>query len=97
MLDIIYRFTCGDSDLSEIIEKCQNIMTRIVEGLYSFHPSYYCFELYVYIYYIYIFQQHGQYQFQQYQHQQTNANQGKIDLRTLYGSIQLSAVMLKRT
>ena len=55
MLDIIYRFTCGDSDLSEIIEKCQNIMTRIVEGLYSFHPSYYCFELYVYIYYIYIY------------------------------------------
>ena len=30
MLDIIYRFTCGDSDLSEIIEKCQNIMTTIV-------------------------------------------------------------------
>ena len=74
MLDIIYRFTCGDSDLSEIIEKCQNIMTRIVEGLYSFHPSYYCFELYIY-----------------------NSNQGEIDLRTLYGSIQLSAVMLKRT
>ena len=30
MLDIKYRFTCGDSDLSEIIKKCQNIMTRIV-------------------------------------------------------------------
>ena len=29
MLDIKYRFTCGDSDLSEIIKKCQNIMTRI--------------------------------------------------------------------
>ena len=30
MLDIKYRFTCGDSDLSEIIKKCQNIMARIV-------------------------------------------------------------------
>ena len=30
MLNIKYRFTCGDSDLSEIIKKCQNIMTRIV-------------------------------------------------------------------
>ena len=30
MLDIKYRFTCGDSDLNEIIKKCQNIMTRIV-------------------------------------------------------------------
>ena len=30
MLDIKYRFTCGDSDLSKIIKKCQNIMTRIV-------------------------------------------------------------------
>ena len=30
MLDIKYRFTCGDSDLSEVIKKCQNIMTRIV-------------------------------------------------------------------
>ena len=29
MLDIKYRFTCGDSDQSEIIKKCQNIMTRI--------------------------------------------------------------------
>ena len=28
MLDIKYRFTCGNSDLSEIIKKCQNIMTR---------------------------------------------------------------------
>ena len=30
MLDIKYRFTCGDSDLSYTIKKCQNIMTRIV-------------------------------------------------------------------
>ena len=30
MIDIKYRFTCGDSDVSEIIKKCQNIMTRIV-------------------------------------------------------------------
>ena len=30
MLDIKYRFTCRDSDLSKIIKKCQNIMTRIV-------------------------------------------------------------------
>ena len=30
MLDIKYRFTCSDSNLSEIIKKCQNIMTRIV-------------------------------------------------------------------
>ena len=30
MLDFKYRFTCGDSDLSEIIKKCQNIMARIV-------------------------------------------------------------------
>ena len=30
MLDIKYRFTCDDSELSEIIKKCQNIMTRIV-------------------------------------------------------------------
>ena len=30
MLDIKYRFTCGDSDLSEVIKKCQNIMARIV-------------------------------------------------------------------
>ena len=29
MLDIEYRFTCGDSDLSEIMKKCQNIMARI--------------------------------------------------------------------
>ena len=29
MLDIKYRFTCGDSDLSEIIKKYLNIMTRI--------------------------------------------------------------------
>ena len=32
MLDIKYRFTCGDSDLSEIIKRCQNIMARIVVG-----------------------------------------------------------------
>ena len=38
MLDIKYRFTCGDSDLSEIIKKCQNIMTRmVVRALTSFH------------------------------------------------------------
>ena len=30
MLDIKYRFTCGDSDQSEIIKKCQNIMTWII-------------------------------------------------------------------
>ena len=30
MLDIKYRFTRGDSDITEIIEKCQNIMMRIV-------------------------------------------------------------------
>ena len=30
MLDIKYRFTCDDSELSQIIKKCQNIMTRIV-------------------------------------------------------------------
>ena len=29
MLDIKYRFTCGDSDLGEIVKKCQNIVTRI--------------------------------------------------------------------
>ena len=29
MLDIKYHFTCGDSDLSEIIKKYQNIMARI--------------------------------------------------------------------
>ena len=29
MLDITYRFTCGDSDISEIIKKYLNIMTRI--------------------------------------------------------------------
>ena len=33
MLDIKYRFTCGDSDISEIIKKCQNMMTRIVDIL----------------------------------------------------------------
>ena len=31
MLDIKYRLTCGDSDLVEVIKKCQNIMTRIVK------------------------------------------------------------------
>ena len=30
MLDVKYRFTFGDSDLSEIIIKCQNIARRIV-------------------------------------------------------------------
>ena len=29
-LDVKYFFTCGDSNLSKIIEKCENIMTRIV-------------------------------------------------------------------
>ena len=29
MVNIKYRFTCGESDLSKIIKKCQNIMTRI--------------------------------------------------------------------
>ena len=31
MLDIKYRFTCSDSGVSEVVTKCQNIMTRIVE------------------------------------------------------------------
>ena len=35
MLDIKYRFTCGDLDLSEINKKCQNIMTRTVVELKS--------------------------------------------------------------
>ena len=30
MLDVKSRFTCGDSDLSKIIKKCQNIISRIV-------------------------------------------------------------------
>ena len=30
MLDIKYRFTRGDSDISEITKKCQNIMMSIV-------------------------------------------------------------------
>ena len=30
MLDIKYRLTCRDSDLVEVIKKCQN-MTRIVK------------------------------------------------------------------
>ena len=34
MLDIKYCFTCGDSDLREIIKKCQNIMARIVDSSY---------------------------------------------------------------
>ena len=34
MLDIKYRFTCGDSDLSKIVLKCQNVMTRIVWKIY---------------------------------------------------------------
>ena len=33
MLDIKYRFTYGDSDLSEIIKKCQNVMARVVAPL----------------------------------------------------------------
>ena len=28
---MMYHFTYGDSDLSEIIKKCQNTMTRIGE------------------------------------------------------------------
>ena len=31
MVEIKYRFTCDDSDLSEIIKKYQNIMTSIVD------------------------------------------------------------------
>ena len=31
MLDIKYRLTGRDSDLVEVIKKCQNIMTRIVK------------------------------------------------------------------
>ena len=34
MLDIKYRFTSGDSDLGEIIKKCQNFMARIVEAFW---------------------------------------------------------------
>ena len=34
MLDIKYRFTCRDSDLSEIIKKCKNIVARIVWKFY---------------------------------------------------------------
>ena len=30
MVDIKCGFTCGDSDLGQIIKKCQNIMMRIV-------------------------------------------------------------------
>ena len=30
MLDIKHRFTCSDSDLSQVIKMCQNIMTKIV-------------------------------------------------------------------
>ena len=37
---IKYRFTCGDSDLSEIIKKCHSIMTRIVvQQIYTLHRS----------------------------------------------------------
>ena len=31
ILDVKYRFTCGDSDLCLNIKKCQNIMTWIVD------------------------------------------------------------------
>ena len=34
MLDIKYHFTCGDSDVSQIIKKCQNIMTIVVWKIY---------------------------------------------------------------
>ena len=38
MLDIKYRFTCGDSDLSrQIIKKWQYIMTRIVDEAFPNH------------------------------------------------------------
>ena len=37
MLDIKYRFTCGDWDPREIIKKCQNIMTRIVDEAINYH------------------------------------------------------------
>ena len=40
MLDIKYRFTCGYSDLSEIIKKWQNIMTRIVGCSYNPHKRF---------------------------------------------------------
>ena len=33
MLDIKYRFSCGDLGLSEIIKKCQKIMARIVDRI----------------------------------------------------------------
>ena len=33
MLDIKYRFTCGESGLRGIIQKCQNIMARIVSKI----------------------------------------------------------------
>ena len=35
MLDIKYRFTCGDSDLSKIMKKCPNIMARIVVKVFA--------------------------------------------------------------
>ena len=37
MLDIKYHFTYGDPDLSQIIKKCQIIMTRIVWKLCFAH------------------------------------------------------------
>ena len=40
MLDIKYRFTCGDSDLSEIVKKCQNIMRRIAGCSYNPHKRF---------------------------------------------------------
>ena len=40
MLDIKYRFTCGESDLTEIIQKCQNILTSIVwKFSFTFYTS----------------------------------------------------------
>ena len=38
MLDTKYRLTCGESDLRETIQKCQNIMAIIVSKI--------CFTLY---------------------------------------------------
>ena len=39
MLDIKYLFTYGDSDLSQIIKSCQNILTRILQNFSFAHYS----------------------------------------------------------
>ena len=50
MLDIKYRFTCGDSDLREIIKKCQNFMRKIV--FYSIKLNYVSYTyILIFIYY----------------------------------------------